>query len=181
MDLRPYIDDITRQLAVAAEAGGDEARAVAERLVARLESAIRLALQDALAAAAEEITVELVPGSVEVRLRGRDPEFVVTQPPADPSIARADDDADERADGDWSPTGGGSGAGDGDDGSMVRINLRLPDRLKTWIEEAANRQGVSVNAWIVRAAALSLERSNPDRRHMRGATRGSHRYTGWVR
>ena len=51
------------------------------------DAAIRLALQDVLAAAAEEITTELAPGSVELRLRGRHPEFVVTLPPADPSVS----------------------------------------------------------------------------------------------
>src|SRR5487761_1519056 len=83
MDLRPYVETIHRQLSLAAEAGGEESRALAERLVAPLEAALRLALQDVLAVAAEEITCELAPGSVELRLRGRDPEFVVTPPPAD--------------------------------------------------------------------------------------------------
>src|SRR2546422_3793560 len=85
MDIHLYVESIHRQLAVAAEAGGDEARALAERLVAPLDAAIRLALQDVLAAAAEEITCELAPGSVELRLRGRDPEFVVTPPPVEMS------------------------------------------------------------------------------------------------
>ena len=83
MDLRQYVDNIHQQLAVAAEAGGDEARALAERLVAPLDAAVRLTLQDVLVAATEEITRELAPGSVELRLRGRDPEFVVTPPPTD--------------------------------------------------------------------------------------------------
>src|SRR5919109_2387127 len=83
MDLTPYTESLRRQLKIVAEAGGDEARALAERLVAPLDAAIRLTLQDVLAAAAEEITCELAPGSVELRLRGRDPEFVVTPPPAD--------------------------------------------------------------------------------------------------
>ena len=83
MDLRPYVESVHRQLAAAAETGGEDARALAERLAAPLESAVRLALQDALAAAVEEITCELAPGSVELRLRGRDPEFVVTAPPAE--------------------------------------------------------------------------------------------------
>src|SRR5437660_11150727 len=86
MDLRLYVNNIHRQLMVAAEAGGDDARALAERLVAPLDAAIRLTLQDVLAAAAEEITCELAPGSVELRLRGRDPEFVVTPPPVDMSL-----------------------------------------------------------------------------------------------
>src|ERR1700688_5304937 len=80
MGLRPYIESIHQQLAETAEAGGDDARALAERLAAPLDAAIRLALQDVLAAAAEEITCELAPGSVELRLRGRDPEFVVSLP-----------------------------------------------------------------------------------------------------
>src|SRR2546421_7901643 len=83
MDLHLYVETIPRQLAVAAEAGGDDARALAERLVAPLDAAIRLTLQDVLAAAVEQITCELAPGSVELRLRGRDPEFVVTPPPVD--------------------------------------------------------------------------------------------------
>src|SRR6186713_2692327 len=89
MDIGPYVESIHHQLEIAAEAGGDEARALAERLVAPLDSAIRLALQDALAAATEEITTELAPGSVELRLRGRDPEFVVTLPPTDAFVEEA--------------------------------------------------------------------------------------------
>ena len=45
MDLRPYIESIHRQLAAAAETGGEDARALAERLAAPLEAAVRLALR----------------------------------------------------------------------------------------------------------------------------------------
>ena len=86
MELTEYVESIRRQVAAAADAGGEEAKALAERLFAPLESAIRLALQDALAAAAEEITCELAPGSVELRLRGREPEFAVSLPPPEPAI-----------------------------------------------------------------------------------------------
>src|SRR6266545_3868807 len=86
MDLTSYVDNLRRELAVAAEAGGEDARALAERLTAPLDAAARLALLEALSAAADEITRDLAPGSVEVRLRGRDPEFVVTAPPADESF-----------------------------------------------------------------------------------------------
>ena len=169
MDLRQYTETIQRQLAVAAEAGGDEARALAERLVAPLDAAIRLALQDALTAAAEEITTELAPGSVELRLRGRDPEFVVTPPPADAPV----DDLAEVAE--------PAAAPEGDDGAMSRINLRLPDHLKTRIEHAAGSEGLSVNAWLVRAAAAALGRPGPARPREPRAPRGAQRYTGWAR
>src|SRR6185312_677044 len=88
MDLTPYVASLGRELLTAVESGGEEAGAVVERLTASMESAIRLALLEALSAAADEITRDLAPGSVQVRLRGRDPEFVVTPPASD----RPDDD-----------------------------------------------------------------------------------------
>jgi hypothetical protein len=172
MDLRQYIDNIHSQLAVAAEAGGDEARALAERLVAPLDAAIRLTLQDVLAAAAEEITCELAPGSVELRLRGRDPEFVVTPPPVDLSV-------DDLPEGDRyrEPTS----SVESDEGAMSRINLRMPDQLKGRIEQAAGTEGLSVNSWLVRAATAALERTDPGRKRERRSPKSTQRYTGWAR
>src|SRR3954454_7000979 len=80
MDLTPHVEQIRGQLAIAAEAGGEDARALAERLTAPLESAIRLTLLDSLSAAADEIPRDLAPGSVELRLRAGEPDFVVTAP-----------------------------------------------------------------------------------------------------
>ena len=142
MDLRQYVDHIHQQLAVAAEAGGEHAGALAERILAPLDSAIRLALQDLLVAAAEEITRELAPGSVELRLRGRNPEFVVTPPPNDGPVdegAKGEDDV---------PGNGGPGraavAGEeGDETAVARVNLRMPDRLKARVELAAAGEGLS--------------------------------------
>ena len=126
MNLEPYVENIQTQLDDAALAGGEEARELARRLAAPLDSAIRLALQDALAAAAEEITVELAPGSVELRLRGREPQFVVTSPPADPSSMRWPATR-TRTVGSWVAT---HPAAEGDEGAMSRINLRMPEQLK---------------------------------------------------
>ena len=171
MELDQYIAEIQAQLDVAARAGGDDALELARRLSAPLDAAIRLALQDALAAAAEEITVELAPGSVELRLRGREPRFVVTSPPPDPSSG--DEDEGDRID---LPA-----ADEGDDGTIARINLRLPERLKARVEEAADREGLSVNAWLVRAASARLERGEGARRREPSVPRGAQRYSGWVR
>jgi len=179
MNLALYIDDIHRQLLTAAEAGGDDTRMLAERLVAPLDSAIRLALQDALTSAAEEITCELPAGSGELRLRGRDPEFVVTVPPADLSEGVA-----SSAPADWAGAPNGMGAstvGEGDEGGMSRINLRMPDVLKSRVEAAAMNEGLSVNAWLVRAAAGALQRREPFRLLEPRATRGAQHYTGWAR
>src|SRR3954470_3313109 len=134
MDLTPHVEQIRGQLAVAAEAAGEEAVALAERLTAPLESAIRLTLLDALSAAADEITRDLAPGSVEVRLRRRDAEFAVALPAAtEPAVQEAEPPPPPEA----------------DDGAVARITLRLPEQLKQRVEEAASRDRLSINAWLV--------------------------------
>jgi hypothetical protein len=172
MDLARHVEHLQTQLATGAEAAGEDARALVERLAAPFDAAIRLTLQDALTAAAEEITCDLAPGAVEVRLRGRELEFVVSPPPADTppvEVAEADDGP---------PLLPGV---DADEGSMSRINLRLADHLKARVEHAAGREGLSVNAWLVRAAAAALDRADSDRRRSLGPSRGAQHYTGWAR
>ncbi|MEO6712104.1 MAG: toxin-antitoxin system HicB family antitoxin [Mycobacteriales bacterium] len=172
MELLPYVQALRHELAVAAEAGGPEARELADRLTAPLESALRLTLLDALSAAAAEITLDLAPGSVDLRLRGREPTFVVTPPP--PSDRR-DEAAATAVE---SPQRLGA---DGDDGVLARINVRLPEELKSRVEEAARHGGLSVNAWLVRAAAAALDPRDDARHSERRAPRGADRLTGWVR
>lgn len=171
MDITPYVDSLRQELAVAAELGGADARALAERLAGPLESAVRLALLDALAAAADEITRDLAPGSVELRLRGREPGFVVTPPPTELPPEEATDAA----------TTSVPPPPDLDDGATSRINFRLPDQLKSRIEEAASRDGLSVNAWLVRAATAAVQSTGAARQPSRRTPVGGERYTGWVR
>ncbi|MFD3523443.1 hypothetical protein [Streptomyces sp. NPDC058653] len=154
---------------MAAEAGGDEARMLADRLTAPLESATRLSLLNVLSAAMDEITRELAPGSVDVRLRGLDPEFVVVLPQEDrpepldePAPAPAPVPADT------------------DDGGTARVNLRLPAHLKTRAEEEASRQGLSVNAWLVRVVSAAVDTGAAPRTPQKTRTVGQG-FTGWVR
>ncbi|MEU7860846.1 hypothetical protein [Nonomuraea sp. NPDC049141] len=206
MDLAPYVDNLRRELAVAAEAGGDDARALAERLTSPLESATRLVLLEALSAAADEITRELAPGSVDVRLRGRDPSFVVTPPPMDRSLDEEGEGGFDALPGGaagrrWSGSGVPAGRGapgargaseaasastavpqDGEEGGTSRISLRVPEQLKPRIEEAASREGLSVNAWLVRAVSAALQPEGAGGRSgWREDPKGGRRYTGWVR
>jgi len=173
MDLTPYVDDLQDRLATAAEIGGDDARRLAQRLTAPLDAAVRLVLLDALTAAAGEISAELAPGSVDVRLRAGAPEFVVdagtpadrTGTPAHTAPAPADTLAPET-----------------DEGTTTRTTLRLPDHLKAQVEVAASREGLSVNSWLVRAVASALDhpagRPSPQ---PRTDPRAANRLTGWVR
>ena len=169
MDLTPYVETLRRELAVSADAGGPDARALAERLTAPLDSAIRLMLLDALSAAADEITRELAPGSVELRLRAGEPDFAVTAPPVDEPDEPAPDPQPPAA------------PPESDEGPVARINLRLPEQLKAGVEQAAARERLSVNSWLVRVAAAALARDDPDRRPSQRGGRIGDSYTGWVR
>ena len=168
MDLTPFVDGLRRDLLATAEVAGTEARAIAERLITALDAAVRLALIDALSAAAEEITADLAPGSVEVRLRGREPELVVVMPPPPEPVA---------------PPPAPPGAAESDDGTTARISLRLPDALKGRIEQLADDVGVSVNSWLVRAlneASVDVTADPGGQRGRRTGRRGNS-ISGWAR
>lgn len=169
MDLTTYVEKLRDDLAVAAEAGGEDARLLAERLTAPLESAVRLMLLDAMSAMADEITRDLAPGSVELRLRAGEPEFAVTPAPVEEPVEPGNE---------YGPP---ATLPDGDEAATARINLRLPEQLKAGVEEAAGRERLSVNAWMVRAAATALAHEGPTRRPpQRGGLVGDS-YSGWVR
>lgn len=180
MDITPFVGGLRRDLVAAAEAGGPETQAAAERLLMALDPALRLTLMDILSQAAAEITSELPAGSVEVRLRGREPELVVdvasvplptpaTEPPVESEAA---DDEDE--------------------GAVARITLRLPESLKARAEELAAKNGHSLNTWLVstirnatreRAINVDIDLSSIPfaEDFMRGSGRhGGRRMTGWI-
>ena len=83
MDLSPYADALRIDLASLGRATGPDAEELLERLSGPLDAAVRLVIQEAVSDAAQEISRELAPGSVDVRLRGRDLGFVVTPAPED--------------------------------------------------------------------------------------------------
>lgn len=172
MDLERYVDDLRHRLTTAADAAGDDARLLAERLTSPLDAAVRLVLLDALSTAAGEISAELAPGSVDVRLRGGEPEFVVDAAVSHPASPVAEEPAEPSR----------AAPGDVEGGATTRTTLRLPDHLKTQVEAAAARDGISVNTWLVRAVASALERpgnaATPPPRAVRWSR---NRQTGWVR
>ncbi len=136
MDITPYVDTLRRDLMAAAEAGGDELRQAAERLAYALDPSARLALMEAISHAAAEITAELPDGSVDVRLVGRELDFVVEvaptsalpEPPPPPAAPAPPEEPD---------------------GDLARITLRIPESVKARAEEKAAAAGQSLNTWLV--------------------------------
>ncbi|GAA0502162.1 hypothetical protein Ade02nite_37720 [Paractinoplanes deccanensis] len=137
MDLTPYLETLRADLAAAAAPGGPETTRAAEMLGHSLEPSARLALLEALSDAAAEITTRLRDASVEVRLRGRDADLVVTQHAPEP------------------PAGPTPAAPPADGGDLTRLTLRMPESLKTHVEQMAAAEGISVNAWLVRAVTAA--------------------------
>jgi len=176
MDLTQHVDELRHQLELAAETGTDDVRAAAARLTAALDAAARLVLLDAITAAAAEITLDLAPGSVDVRLRGRDAEFVVTSPPVEHGASNVPADTSPLP-----PTLVTTGVADSDDTASSRITLRLPEPLKARIEEAAGRDGISVNSWLVRTLSTAIGTSDPPPRGARSSPIGGQSFTGWAR
>jgi hypothetical protein len=169
MDLTPHIDGLRQDLAAAAEAAAPDTRQAIERLLFALNPAMRLALMDAIGQAAAEITARMAGGGVEVRLNGRELDFVVealAPPAAVPAIPPADE-----AEG---------------DGGLARISLRLPETMKAKAEELAGRSGQSLNNWLVGVVRAATRDDgpgadpSPSGEPFGGNRRGNRRMTGWV-
>jgi len=135
MQMAPYVQALQQDLAAAAAVAGDEAsREAGNRLAQAIEPALHLRLLDLLGELSLALTGQ-VPGRVEVRLVGREPELVyVEEEEPEPAQAARHDDS-----------------------FSARITLRLPEGLKAQVEVAASTEGASVNTWIVRALQRALE------------------------
>lgn len=160
MDLGPVIEGIAEDLRRAASVGGEEIGRIADLLVSGAEPAIRLRLIEALHIAARELE-DSTPGvTVEVRLDGRDPVLsLVTVAPT----PREEE------------LGAGSGLGGYIDDELLRLTIRLPEGLKSHVEQQASSHGASINSWIVSALARALDersaqRPQPGRRMPRRMT-----------
>lgn len=179
MDITPYIESLRRDLVAAAEAAGPETRQAAERLTFALDPSARLALMEAIAQAAAEITAEMPTGGVDVRLNGRELDFVVDaaapaapSPPAPPAPPTPEEPEE--------------------DGGVARITLRIPESVKARAEELAARTGHSLNTWLVNvvrsatrenAVSVDIDLSSIPflgNDPFPGRGRGQRRMNGWI-
>jgi hypothetical protein len=134
VELGPHLASLRADLAAAAAVGGEDIARAATLIGDAVEPALRLVLLDLLAEAAEDLTTQLGGATVELRLRGREPELVAT---AGPSAAAPEPEGTEEG--------------------TARLTLRLPETLKARAEAAATAEGQSVNSWLVRAVAQALQ------------------------
>jgi hypothetical protein len=146
MHIDGYVRALQDDLGSVARLGDENTSRAAQLLAVALESSFSRRLLEALNEAALELSTQLGDARVEVRLSGSEPQLIVV------------DEGDAPA-----PAGG-------DEAFTARVTLRLPESLKSRIEEAASREGTSVNTWVVQALLRGLEprRTSSGRRRMTG-------------
>jgi hypothetical protein len=135
MDLSKYVEALRADVTAAAAVGGPDVARAADLVADALDASMRLVILDILTDAANDLTAALDGPTVEVRMRGREPELVVSGPAPEPAPA----------------------AVPSDDEGTARLTLRLPETLKGRAEQAAASEGISVNNWLVRTVHRALE------------------------
>src|ERR1700710_2257166 len=177
MDITPYVENLRSSFVSTAASAGEDTREAAERLGFALDSSARLAIMEAVSQAAAEITTEMPNGGVDVRLNGRELDFLVhvaTPTPPAPPPPPAPEDVE--------------------DGNLSRITLRIPESVKAKAEERAADAGQSLNTWlvsVVRAAsrdgAINIDVDLSSIPFFGGGDpfggskgRGNKRMTGWL-
>ena len=154
MKLQRHLDALRVDLEQIAALADEQVAEAARRIANALESSVRVRLLDVLSEAAAELSAALEGGRVEVRVAGGDPDLVFLED--EPAAARAAEPGEDYG---------------------ARITLRLPESLKTQVEAAAARDGLSVNSWIVSALARGAGSDSP----RRGSGPGRRRLTGYGR
>ncbi len=127
LQLSHAIVGLENAVATQVRLGGDDLAGIADQLLEALRPSLRQTLMEVLEAAATEISSQLPGQRVEIRIREGDPELLVTD--VDPSSTDTIETETLEA----------------------RLTLRLPDSLKSVIEDAAENSGDSINSWIVGA------------------------------
>lgn len=126
MRISSVVAAVREDLVSVAALGDDATALIAERLAEAMVRPVTATLLELLGQIASELDERLPHGRVEVRLAGQDAELVYIDDPDETSDEYSDD-------------------------ASARITLRLPEQLKTRVELAAQREGISVNSYIVRA------------------------------
>ncbi|MFN2629815.1 MAG: toxin-antitoxin system HicB family antitoxin [Gaiellaceae bacterium] len=122
MQIEGHVQALRDDLGAVAALGDESTARAAHLLAVALDSAFGRRLLEALNEASLELSDQLDGARVELRISGNEPQLVI--------VDEAAPAADEGA-------------------FSARITLRLPENLKSRIEDAATRDGVSVNTWVV--------------------------------
>jgi HicB family len=149
MKMSLVVDGLRADVLSVGELGDDTVAAVADRIAALLGRSMPARVLELLSDVSAEVSAELPDGHLEIRVAGDDVDLAyVEDAPAPPP-----GDGDER---------------DRDRDLSARITLRLSEGLKARVEDGAEREGISVNAFIVRTLERGAASSDQKRKSHAG-------------
>ena len=142
MEAACFVDAIRNELGRLAALGDEHLAVLTERLAVALEGPLVLQLAEAAATLAAEASAQLPGGGLVARFAdGRVDVLYLPHdeepPPAEPAPPEEGDDL------------------------SARITLRLPAGLKERVDRAAAAEGVSTNAWVLRALGEAVAPGGP--------------------
>jgi hypothetical protein len=155
MLMSEHVRSLRSSVAAIAALGDPATAAAGERIAVALEGTFRVHLLDVLAEAVQEIDAQVTAGRVDLRIEAGEPVLVFTGSQPD-----------------------GAAEATTDDPASARITLRIAEGLKTRAEEAAAREGMSLNTWLARAVGRAVAGDPPrtsDAHHGQGR-----RLQGWA-
>lgn len=147
MKMSSFIEKFAQDLRGLGKLGGADLESAVERLLPALDPILQTRLLEALSEVAKDIKENLPGGHLEARLTGGEITFAFLPDTEAPRETPSDLNA--------------------------RITLRLPDDLKSRIEQAATSEGISLNSWLLKASergSYSVTFS-PGKRQMKGKGR----------
>lgn len=141
------MEKFAQDLQALGKLGGPDLENAVSRLLPALEPVLQARLLDALSEVSKEVKGQLPGGRIEARLREDEIEFVFLPDNETPRETPSDLNA--------------------------RITLRLPDDLKSRIEQAATSEGISLNSWLLKASERGSYSVTvtPGRRQLKGKGR----------
>lgn len=126
MKMSKFIELLSSDIKALGKLGGQELDSAVSRLIPTLAPVLRTRLLEALTEIAEELSEQLPGAHLEARVQGDEIELIYVE---DGSVIR-ESPADLNA----------------------RITLRLPEDLKSRIESAATKEGISLNSWLLKTS-----------------------------
>ena len=157
MKMSLVVDGLRSDVISVGELGDDTVAEAAERIAEVLGRSLPSRILDLLSEVAAEVSAELPDGRVEIRVAGDDVDLAYVE---DVPTRTADFE------------GIGEGDRERDRDMSARITLRLSESLKARVEEGAERQGISVNAFIVRTLELGASSEPKRKNYARNRLRG---------
>lgn len=145
MKMSKFIDLLSADLQALGKLGGSDLEAAVSRLIPTLTPVLRTRLLEALTEIAGEMK-DQIPGSrIEARLDGDEVELCCL--PDETTTRETPSELN------------------------ARITLRLPEDLKSRIEKAAGKEGISLNSWLLKASERGSFTGSLGNRQLKGKGR----------